>query len=306
MITHIAILKGEYGHNTILVKEKNLEEEFNFTCHNYGSTKNTNILFGIENSNSTEKFPATRVLKNSDLEANNVGTNTKPYPVQCKNVCQVNFIVIYFDTSTLCNETNSENWNCGIKEMEEELNFNFRAMPGEKIVKTYSVYHPNKLPPFTKCEENNTDSSFLGINSCIKVLNNFNFDPEISPVEIVIEMIYSTVKEEIVMIGRSFITKKYCPRAQKIFQPRNIPTPSISNHSIHNITSTDLNDLSPPNKAQWIIPLICITIVALVTLLIIGYCLRKKRKKEVGLSVISESTFLKISRLPRLFYKNKR
>ena len=156
---------------------------------------------------------------------------------------------------------------------------------GEKIVKTYSVFHPNKLPPFTKCEENNTDSSFLGINSCIKVLNNLNFDPKISPVEIVIEMIYSTVKEEIVMIGRSFITKKYCPRAQKTFQPINIPPPSISNHSIHNITSTDLNNLSPPNKAQWMIPLICITIGALVTLLIIGYCLRKKRKKEVGSSV---------------------
>ena len=161
------------------------------------------------------------------------------------------------------------------------------------------------LPPFTKCEENNTDSSFLGINSCIKVLNNFNFDPEISPVEIVIEMIYSTVKEEIVMIGRSFITKKYCPRAQKIFQPRNIPTPSISNHSIHNITSTDLNNLSPPNKAQWIIPLICITIVALVTLLIIGYCLRKKRKKEVGLSVIFKSALLEISTSPRFFLQKQ-
>ena len=178
-------------------------------------------------------------------------------------------------------------------------------MPGEKIVKTYSVFQPNKLPPFTKCEENNTDSSFLGINSCIKVLNNLNFDPKISPVEIVIEMIYSTVKEEIVMIGRSFITKKYCPRAQKIFQPRNIPTPSISNHSIHNITSTDLDNLSPPSKAQWMIPLICITIGALVTLLIIGYCLRKKRKKEVGSSVIFKSAFLEISSLGAIFILRK-
>jgi len=122
----LAVFKGEYGHNTILVKEKNLDEEFNFTCHNYGNTKNTNIVFGIENSNSSEKYPASRVLKNSDLEGNNVGTNTKPYPVKCENICQVNFIVTYFDTSTLCNENNSENWNCGIKEMEEELNLNFR------------------------------------------------------------------------------------------------------------------------------------------------------------------------------------
>ena len=137
------------------------------------------------------------------------------------------------------------------------------------------------------------------------MLNNLNFDPEISPVEIVIEMIYSTVKEEIVMIGRSFLTKKYCPRAQKIFQPRNIPTPNISNHSIHNITSTDLDKPSPPNKAQWMIPLICVTIGALVTLLIIGYCLRKKRKKEVGSSVIFKSAFLEIYSLPRFFYRNK-
>ena len=137
------------------------------------------------------------------------------------------------------------------------------------------------------------------------MLNNLNFDPEISPVEIVIEMIYSTVKEEIVMIERSFITKNYCPRAQKIFQPRNISTPSISNHSIHNVTSTDLDNLSPPAKAQWIIPLICVTIGSIATLLLIGYCLRKKRKKEVGSSVIFKSAFLEIYSLPRFFLQKQ-
>ena len=149
---------------------------------------------------------------------------------------------------------------------------------GEKIVKTYSVFHPNKLPPFTKCEENNTDGSFLGINSCIKVLNNLNFDPEISPVEIVIEMIYSTVKEEVTRIGRSFITKKYCPRTKELL--RKFPTESISNQTIHNITSSDQQ-----NPLNWVIPVICSTIGMLVILLLIGYCLRKKKKKEVGSSV---------------------
>ena len=128
LMTHTAILKGEYGHNTILVKEMNPVEEFNFTCHNYQDTKDAKILFGIENSNTLEKFPATRVLQNFVLEPNNLGTNTKPYSVKCENVCQVNFIVNYFDvTSIYCNETNSENWNCGLKEMAEELNINFRS-----------------------------------------------------------------------------------------------------------------------------------------------------------------------------------
>ena len=103
-------------------------EEFNFTCHNYQDTKDAKILFGIENSNTLEKFPATRVLQNFVLEPNDLGTNTKPYSVKCENVCQVNFIVNYFDvTSIYCNETNSENWNCGLKEMAEELNTNFRS-----------------------------------------------------------------------------------------------------------------------------------------------------------------------------------
>jgi hypothetical protein len=156
---------------------------------------------------------------------------------------------------------------------------------GEKIVKTYSVFHPNKLPPFTKCEENNTDGSFLGINSCIKVLNNLNFDPEISPVEIVIEMIYSTVKEEVTRIGRSFITKKYCPRTKELL--RKFPTESISNHTIHNITSSDQQ-----NPLNWVIPVICSSIGMLVTILLIGYCLRKKKKKEVGSSVNFQSSTL--------------
>ena len=103
-------------------------EEFNFTCHNYQDTKDAKILFGIENSNTLEKFPATRVLQNFVLEPNDLGTNTKPYSVKCENVCQVNFIVNYFDvTSIYCNETNSENWNCGLKEMAKELNINLRS-----------------------------------------------------------------------------------------------------------------------------------------------------------------------------------
>ena len=121
---HIAIFKGENGYDTILVKEQDPAEEFNFTCTNNQDTK---ILFGIENSNTLEKSPVTRVLQNFVLEPNNLGTNTKPYSVKCENVCQVNFIVNYFDATSICNETNSENWNCGLKDMAEVLNSNFRC-----------------------------------------------------------------------------------------------------------------------------------------------------------------------------------
>ena len=81
----------------------------------------------MENSNTIKNYSATRVLQSFVLEPNYLGTNTKPYPVKCENVCQVNLVVTYFDaTSIYCNETNSKNWNCGLEEMAEELNINFR------------------------------------------------------------------------------------------------------------------------------------------------------------------------------------
>ena len=90
----------------ILIKEQAQVEEFNFTCHNYQDTKYAKILFGMENSNTIKNYSATRVLQSFVLEPNYLGTNTKPYPVKCENVCQVNLVVTYFDaTSIYCNET---------------------------------------------------------------------------------------------------------------------------------------------------------------------------------------------------------
>ena len=70
----------------------------------------------------------------------------------------------------------------------------------EDLTKTYSVVAWNLEPPFLPCAENNTDDSFLGINSCKSVLDGLDINPEMSPVDIVI----------VVTVFKPSVQKKIC------------------------------------------------------------------------------------------------
>jgi len=81
-----------------------LNEEFDFACH-----KNNEIT-------------AKHILKTVDLPWNDLGTNTLPHSVSCKDICEVDIILIGFDATILCDDTqNTKNWECGLDQLDKEL-----------------------------------------------------------------------------------------------------------------------------------------------------------------------------------------
>jgi len=99
--------KNENGTNTIFIntnQEPRPNEEFNFTCH-----KNNEIA-------------AKNVLKTTDLPWNDLVTNTLPHSISCKDICEVNIILIGFDATILCDDKqNAKNWECGLDKLDKEL-----------------------------------------------------------------------------------------------------------------------------------------------------------------------------------------
>ena len=95
----------EHGNNTILVDQGS---EFNFTCHDNKSGKSAQILFGSEDSSNHLKnnSSVSRVLKNSSLTKNFVGTNSDPISINCEGVCQIEFIVL-FNAGSFCEDNST-------------------------------------------------------------------------------------------------------------------------------------------------------------------------------------------------------
>ena len=176
----------EHGNNTILVDQGS---EFDFTCHNNKSGKSAQILFGSEDSSNRLKnnSSVSRVLKNSSLTKNFVGTNSDPISINCEGVCQIEFIVL-FNAGSFC-EDNSTDWDCRLDKIEEGISevfgttsekFDPRSAsfmtPIGPVIKTYKVIEPPNLI----CD---TSETLFGLKPCFEELN--SKEP---PIEVIIEI----------------------------------------------------------------------------------------------------------------------
>ena len=81
----LAKFKNENGQITILVDEnrekklKGINEKFSFTCQNLEDNNRKNLFFGNKKANITKNGTMiSGVLKNFDLDYNELGTNTEP------------------------------------------------------------------------------------------------------------------------------------------------------------------------------------------------------------------------------------
>ena len=182
----ISNLKEEHGNNTILV---DLDSEFDFTCHNNKLGKSAQILFGSEDSSNRLKnnSSVSRVLKNSSLTKNFVGTNSDPISINCEGVCQIEFIVL-FNARSFC-EDNSTDWDSKLDKIEEGISelFGTRSevfdprigsfmTPMGPVIKTYKVIEPPNLI----CD---TSETLFGLSPCFEELN--SKEP---PIEVIIEI----------------------------------------------------------------------------------------------------------------------
>ena len=122
------------------------------------------------------KSPVSRVLRSSSLEQNYIGSNTKPYLVNCDGVCQVDFLMVLFDSGLMCNNR-SKKWDCRLNELEKKLNGKtdptIMRMP---ITKSYGIIQPPNL----NCD---AFGSLLGLSSCLEQSNLEN-----PPIEVIIEI----------------------------------------------------------------------------------------------------------------------
>ena len=130
-----------------------------------------------------KQSPVTKILRYYELTENAISTNTDPLFVKCPDVCQIFFIVI--QTTSICNEKDSENWNCGMGQYEDKLTSLSNL--------TYRIRNPvNDQPIFYDCEVNDRYDSFQGIDYCKKVLNQLyhhsGWMPERFPYKALIEI----------------------------------------------------------------------------------------------------------------------
>lgn len=208
----LAKFKNENGLNVIIVDENNekgLNEEFTFTCHRYNEKNQTKIIFKSEESNDIlgTESPSSRKLRNYDLTINDIATSTEPFSVKCEAVCEVTFIVVDFEADSLCDENDFWNWNCGIDRLKLELApivFLMSNNHEESLMRKYQIKNPfNEQPSFYDCYDIDRNDSYLGIKSCVYVLEQLDFDPNFSPYKILIKMVENG---EV-----SYITKLYYP-----------------------------------------------------------------------------------------------
>ena len=174
---------------TILIEvnqELSLQEIFTFTCQSTKSPKETEI------TNSTYEIAKVSVgkkpyhLKNGDLSINGIGTNTKPILVKCEAVCEVVFIAVEVNLTSFCNKSNVKDWNCGLDQLEEGLAPVYLRSSGSGSSETYGIRNPmGEQPPFLKCEDvNDTNYTYLGIESCYDVLNQLNLEKGWVPIDL--------------------------------------------------------------------------------------------------------------------------
>ena len=143
--------KNEKGNTTIFITpdhNKGLDETFTFICHKNENISDTKIIFESDiNHESAHKSPA--VLDFIDLAINEFGTNTLPYSIKCKDVCEVIVIVIEFNATVLCDEKEPKRWNCGLDQLDKQLT-PYIAKSGawsedeENMTRIYEVQNPIK------------------------------------------------------------------------------------------------------------------------------------------------------------------
>jgi len=206
--------KNENGQNVIIAKvndEKGLDEIFTFTCHKNHENNKTKIIFESEEPSdiSEEASPIRRRLRNIDLYVNEIATNTEPYSVKCEDVCEVIFIVVEFDADVLCDdENNVKNWNCGIDQLEYELEpavLRKSNYYDESIERSYQIKNPfNEEPSFYSCHVIDRNNSYIGLNSCVYVLEQLNFAAVFAPYKILVKIVENG-KE-------SYMTKLFYPK----------------------------------------------------------------------------------------------
>ena len=91
------------------------------------------------------------------MDINIITTNTQPIYVKCHKVCEIVFIIVEADASEFCNRTESKDWNCGLDQLEAELQLSTRG-PHIEEIRTYGVRNPlGEKPPFYNCEVNDTN-----------------------------------------------------------------------------------------------------------------------------------------------------
>ena len=225
------LIKG-HGNNTILV---DLDSEFDFTCHNNKLGKSAQILFGSEDSSNRLKnnSSVSRVLKNSSLTKNFVGTNSDPISINCEGVCQIEFIVL-FNARSFC-EDNSTDWDSKLDKIEEGISelFGTRSevfdprigsfmTPMGPVIKTYKVIEPPNLI----CD---TSETLFGLSPCFEELN--SKEP---PIEVIIEI-------EVQDFEKIYIKEQYWP-------------PKI------NTTVTEINTLGDNSSVPTWVIIICIAL----------------------------------------------
>jgi hypothetical protein len=181
--------KDESETETILIEvdqELSLQEIFTFTCQSTKSPKGTEI------TNNTYEIAKVSVgknpyhLKNGDLSINGISTNTKPIYVKCEAVCEVVFIAVEVNLTSFCNESNVKDWNCGLDQLEEKLAPVYLRSSGFGSSETYGIRNPmGEQPPFLQCKDvNDTNYTYLGIESCYEVLNQLNLEKGWVPIDL--------------------------------------------------------------------------------------------------------------------------
>ena len=141
--------KNEKGNTTIFLtpdQNNGLDETFTFICHKNENISDTKIIFESDvNYVRAQKNPAKRVLDFVDLTQNDFHTNTVPYSIKCEDVCEVIIIVIEFDATVLCDEKKPKRWNCGLDQLDEELEPYFprsSAEDEENMTRVYEIQNP--------------------------------------------------------------------------------------------------------------------------------------------------------------------
>ena len=112
------------------------------------------------------------------MTKNSIGSNTKPFSINCDGVCQIDFIVLS-NAGSFC-ENNSTDWNCTLDKIEEDISeifdTRFIRIPMGPVIKTYKVIEPPNL----NCDSSKT---LFGLSSCFDELN-----LKEPPIEVIIEI----------------------------------------------------------------------------------------------------------------------
>ena len=175
--------------NKDLEGSADLQEIFTFTCHSTRSPNVTEITYADTQAHEIEKVSVGKNpfhLKTVNLDMNTISTNTNPIYVKCEAVCEVVFIVVEVNLTSFCNETNVKAWNCGLDQLEEKLApLSFRSGSGDSL-ETYGIRNPiGEQPPFLQCKDvNDTNYTYLGIESCYEVLNQLNLEKGWVPIDL--------------------------------------------------------------------------------------------------------------------------